>query len=292
MKNKRLLSVIIGVQYAQDNLDAILRNLNPAAYPEVEFLFCATDADPNTSGIISVFNNCRMITCKKGRLIPEMWGDGIRVAQAHNVALTTAHCIPAPDWVDKLLSTNMQEYPGVGGIIENDIASNARDWAIFFLRYISFSPPQKSREINEIAADNAVYRREDILENGDLLEKGFWEPSFHSRFRKKNMTLFLSSDLVAIHRNLYTTGQFFKQRLAHGKEFGLARVTEISMVKRLILILLSPALPVLFLKKIIVSVNRDGVHKSKLPKAIPWLLVFLLAWGLGEARGYLSVNKR
>ncbi|VAW92793.1 hypothetical protein MNBD_GAMMA23-361 [hydrothermal vent metagenome] len=291
MNNKILLSVIIGVQYAQDNLDAILLNLNPAAYVDVEFLFCATDADPDTLNIISAFNNCHLVTCKNGRLIPEMWGDGIKVAKSEKVALSTAHCIPAKNWVDILLATDMEQYPGVGGAIENDATSSPKDWAIFFLRYISFSPPQQSREIHEIAADNAVYRRDDILEHDDLLAKGFWEPSFHSRFRNKGMALFLSSDLVVTHRNCYTAGQFFKQRLAHGKEFGLARVREISTVKRLLLIVLSPALPILFLKKIILSVKQHGAHKSKLLMATPWLLVFLLAWGLGEARGYLSMKK-
>jgi len=286
------LSIIIGVQHAQKNLSDILQNLNPTNYSNVEFLFCTTPDDPLTESTISAFNNCKAIHCKKGRLIPEMWGDGIEAANSNNVALTTAHCIPAKNWVDTLLQTDMTKYPGIGGVIENDAKSSARDWAIYFLRYISFAPPQQAREMHEIAADNAVYRRSDILENMDLMKKGFWEPSYHARFRKKGMAIALTPDLVVSHRNCYTTSQFFKQRLAHGKEFGLARVSQISTIRRVLLIVLSPALPILFLKKIITSINKQGAYKSKLPTALPWLFIFLLAWGLGEAKGYLSLSNK
>lgn len=292
MTNEKQLSVIFGVQFAEDNLDLILEKLKPDNYPDVEFIFCATSTDSKTAEIVSPFSNCRFLACVDGRLIPEMWGDGIIQAKAKKVALSTAHCIPASDWVDKLLSADLVQYPGVGGVIINDDSSNGLDWAIYFLRYISYAPPQHSREINEIAADNALYRREDILEHQDLLEKGFWEPSFHSRFRQKNMTLYLSADLQVTHRNRYSLKQFFKQRLEHGKEFALARVNEISTFKRLVLIVLSPALPVLFLKKIIASIYRQGAYKSKLAKALPWLLLFLLAWGLGEARGYVDFSQK
>ncbi len=291
MNKEMRLSIIFGVQFAEDNLLDILSNLNPEAYPDVDFIFCATASDPNTAKIISGFNNCRLIACVSGRLIPEMWADGIETANSPKVALSTAHCIPANDWVDKLLATDMKNYPGVGGVIENDIASSGRDWAIFFLRYIAYAPPQQARELNEIAADNAVYRCDDILEHRDLLEKGFWEPSFHARFRKKNMTLFLSPDLIVTHRNHYSTGHFFKQRFEHGQEFSMARVKEMSSIKRLLYIVLSPVLPVLFLKKIILLVINHGRYKSKLPKAMPWLLLFLMAWGLGEAKGYLAARQ-
>lgn len=291
MSNKKHLSVIIGVQSAEDNLDAILTNLKPIAYPDVEFIFCATAADSKTKNIISVFDNCCFLACVDGRLIPEMWADGIEIANSEKVALSTAHCIPTVDWVDKLLVTSMANYPGVGGVIDNDATSNGKGWAIFFLRYIRYAPPQENREINDIAADNAVYRRADILEHPDLLEKGFWEPSFHSRFRQKGMSLYLSADLIVTHRNCYTAREFFKQRFEHAIEFGVARVAEISTIKRLLLIILSPVLPLLFLKKIIGSVRQHGRYKSKIPKALPWLLFFLLAWGLGEARGYLTLGK-
>jgi len=285
------LSVIIAVQYAQGNLADILNNLDPAGHQDVEYLFCSTDADPATADIISGYENARVISGLEGSLIPHMWRDGIMAAQAKEVALGTAHCIPTVEWVEHLLAADMSRFPGIGGVIENDGASSARDWAVYFLRYISFAPPQEKREVVDVAADNAIYRRADIMEHADLLGKGFWEPSFHARFRKAGLIMLLDPSLCVVHRNLYSTRQFFLQRLSHGKEFGLARARELSRAKRLILITLSPLLPVVFLKKIVFAVIQQGKYKARLFMALPWLLLFLFAWGMGETQGYLAAGK-
>ncbi|VAW53811.1 hypothetical protein MNBD_GAMMA05-1270 [hydrothermal vent metagenome] len=285
------LTVVIAVQHSQENLPEIIRMLNPVGHENVEFIFCCTPADSETDSLVAGFDNVSVLSVENNSLIPVLWGDGIKVAQAEKVALSTAHCVPTKNWVDTLLAVDMTTLPAIGGIIENDSAASARDWAIFFLRYVSFAPPQQKKQIHEIAADNAVYRTADILQHKDLLEIGFWEPSFHARFRKAGLSLELDPEIKVVHKNHYSSAQFFAQRLAHGKEFGLERAGKISTFKRRLLILLSPLLPVIFLKKIISAVLQHGGYNAKLITAFPWLLLFLLAWGLGEAKGYLAFGR-
>jgi hypothetical protein len=142
--------------------------------------------------------------------------------------------------------------------------------------------------VAEVAADNALYNREDILEHSDLLDIGFWEPSFHARFRAAGKSLELDPDLRVRHRNCYTPPQFFQQRKAHGKAFGMARAEQMPGSKRRLLIMLSPLLPILFLGKMTVAVLRHGEYGGRLFTSLPWLLYYLSAWGLGEARGYME----
>ena len=286
------LSVIIAIQHAQENLPLIFEKLSPANHKDVEFLFCLVDADKQAVENLVSLDNVRVVMSTDGNLIPHLWRDGIVAAQSEKVALGTAHCIPASDWVEQLLATDMQVLPGIGGVIENDKDSSAKDWAVYLLRYIPFSPPQTQREMHEIAADNAVYRRADILEQSDLLKKGFWEPSFHAEFRKKGLHLELHPNIRVTHRNRYSSTQFFAQRFFHGIEFGLARARNISTIKRFMLIVLSPLLPFIFLRKIISAVLKQGSYNSKLIIASPWLLFFLSGWGFGEACGYLLYSKR
>ena len=286
------LTIVIAVQHAQQNLPEIMRQLKPASYADVEYLFCSTEEDPDTGSLVDGFENVVVLSAARGRLIPVLWADGIRQAQAEKIALSTAHCIPAADWVDTLLAADMSSLPAIGGVISNDEAASAKDWAIFFLRYISFAPPQQKRQLDDIAADNAIYRRADILQHADLLAIGFWEPSFHARYRKAGMTLELEPAISVTHHNCYSGAQFFSQRLAHGKEFGLARASVIPAWKRYLLIALSPILPALFLKKIVSAVVRHGGYTSKLLPAFPWLIFFLFAWGMGEAKGYLLAGSR
>lgn len=281
-----VLSVVVAVQHARANLAAIVAALNPAAHPEVDFLFCYTDADADTPGEVRAHSHARALSCAPGSLIPHLWRDGIYAARGDYVALTTAHCVPDAAWVDELMRLCRTDPVAVGGVIENDPDSDAKGWAIFLQRYIGFAPPQSARAIHEIAADNALYRRRDILAQADLLPGGFWEPSFHARFRAAGQTLRLDPALHMWHRNRYSPGQFFRQRLAHGREFGLARALRLSTARRFMLVVLAPLLPLVFLRKIFLAVWRHGKHRRELLWALPWLLFFLTGWGWGEARGY------
>lgn len=285
------LSVIVAVHHAQQNLPEIVRALDCARHPEVEFLFLYTDADPDVPALLALTTHdgdIRFLRSAPDSLIPHLWRDGIVAARGEFVALTTAHCIPDDGWLDNLKLLDWDGLAGIGGVIENHAESSARDWAVYLLRYVSFAPPQTSRRVKEIAADNAVYRRTLIQQEVDLLQQGFWEPSFHARFLAMNFGLGLNPGLRVIHRNRYTAGQFFGQRFAHGLAFGLARVEALPLAKRLLLVALSPLLPLFFLRKIVVTARRNQYARSHLPRALPWLLFFLLGWGLGEARAYLE----
>lgn len=290
--NTTVLSVVVAVQHAQQNLPEIVRALDCARHPEVEFLFCYTDADPDVPRLLARESTVRLVPGLPGSLIPHLWRDGILAARAEHVALTTAHCIPDAHWLAHLLSLDWKGLAGIGGAIENHVESNARDWAVYLLRYVAFAPPQSARRVDEIAADNAVYRRDLILREADLLQQGFWEPSFHARFRDAGLSLAIDPGLRAIHRNRYASTEFFHQRFAHGRAFGLARAHTLPLMKRLLLVALSPLLPFVFLRKIVAAARRNPYTRNQLPRALPWLLFFLLGWGLGEARAYFESMER
>lgn len=283
-----ILSVVVAVQHAQQNLPELLRVLDIINHQEVEFLFCYTDADPEIAAKLAGESSIRLMHSAPGSLIPHLWRDGIQAAQGDYVAITTAHCIPDGDWLRNLEQVQWEELAGVGGIIENHADSTALDWAVYLLRYVSFAPPQTVRRVEEIAADNAVYRRALIQQQPDLLQQGFWEPSFHARFRVAGFALALDPRLRVIHRNRYTARQFFAQRYAHGRAFGLARANALPLFKRMLLVVLSPLLPLVFLRKIVVAARGNPHTRGHLPRALPWLLFFLLGWGLGEARAYIE----
>lgn len=286
--NGRSLSVVVAVLMAQQNLLEIMRRLACERHPEVEFLVCYTDADADVPRLLADQRNIRLLPGPPGSLIPQLWRDGILAAHHATVAITTAQCIPDENWLECLLQADLQCVAAIGGVIENHPDSDAKGWAIFMLRYISFAPPQAARRVEEIAADNAIYRRTDILQYPDLLQNGFWEPSFHARFRAAGLSLALEPRLRVIHHNRYGAWQFFGQRFAHGREFGLARAARLKWFERMLMIALSPLLPLVFLRKIVVTAIRLPRYRRQIPRAIPWLLFFLFGWGLGEARGYVE----
>lgn len=292
MTGSTFLSVVVAVQYAQENLENIVRAVDPARHPDVEFIFCYTSADPKTPNLVSGPKNVSVLCAEVGSLIPHLWRDGIRAANGKWVAVTTAHCIPDQDWVERLSTDRPLNCAGTGGVIEIDPDSDSRGWAIYIQRYCPFWPPQEAREVHEIAADNAVYRRDEILRHSDLLENGFWEPSFHQRFADDGLVLRIDPTLTVRLRNGYNSTQFFGQRLSHGREFGLARGQVLSGTRRVLLLLLAPALPFLFLSKLVIRVLRQRKLSLRFFRAFPWLCLFVLAWTAGETLGYWASISR
>lgn len=273
------------MQRAQANLPAILSALENGPIDEVEVLVCYAQDDP----IDCDFSRKPYLKLIEGRadaLIPELWRDGILAAKGERVAILTAHCVPNNDWLSSVCTLDLDSHVAYGGVIENCSTSDAVGRAIYLLRYGAVAPPQTARDVEEVAADNAVYRRSDILACKDLLPLGFWEPSYHERFRIRGLKLALRPDLIATHFNTYKTSDFMRQRRRHGRAFGLARCENASLPLRIAMFATCPLSFFIFGTKLMKNMFRqNALHRNNL-HALPLLFVFLASWSFGECCGY------
>src|SRR5690348_8683107 len=107
MNQAVMLSIIVAVQHAQKNVAEIVRAVAPAVHPQVELVFCYTPADPDVPELAGSQSEIRLISSSAGSLIPHLWRDGILAAKGERVATTTAHCVPTQDWVEALITTDL-----------------------------------------------------------------------------------------------------------------------------------------------------------------------------------------
>lgn len=285
------LTVIIAEEMALQNLPGIFLNLQPERHPSVEFLVCS-NSDLSQLSAVPDKENVRIIPAQSGSRIPLLWRDGILAARADKVALTTAQCVPSKTWVNQLLAYPLNENQvAVGGAIENVKDDTAVGRMIYLLRYVRYTKARQSGEVEDLAADNALYRKADILAHRDLLEIGFWEPSFHERFIAQGKKMWFDNELIVVHTNCYSSRQFINQRYSHGVEFGMARAKMMRFTKRLLMIGLSPLIPVVFTRKIIARARLDKQFTLGLNGDLFWLLVFVLAWSVGETVGYIKKDE-
>ena len=279
------LSIVIAVKDGGDNLPALLdamRRQVPA--PEV-ILACAGTVPPAAESTTA-------IPLPADTLIPILWSEGIKRATGGAVALTTTQFRPDLRWLDRLYAADLGQWVGIGGAIDNDPKASALNWAIFFLRYSAFAPPLPAGETDEIAADNAVYVREAILQHPDLLEQGFWEPSFHRRFRAAGRKLSIDPGMIVFHHGSVRGESFAHQRHRHGRAYGIDRAERGSLGRNLFLLLSSPLVPPLLLARVVSRIVKKPAYRGKLLTAFPWLIRFTLAWASGEAGGYASALGR
>lgn len=280
------LTVVIAVKGGQANLSAILDRLSVVDSRTVEVLFCT--AGPASEALMSPGARHRVIEAEAAALVPHLWRDGLVAAGSDRVALTTAQFVPPENWIAGLLAADLDRWAGVGGPIENDAEVNTVRWAVYFLRYWKFAPPLPSGPVEEIAADNAVYDRREVIKHPDLLAQGFWEPSFHARFRADGRDLGLDPRLLSLYRGHDSVGEFSRQRFAHGRTFAETRGRARPRANAVAYLLATPLLPPLLIGRIMSRAFRRRRLAVRFFQALPWLLVFVTGWSAGEAAGYLK----
>jgi hypothetical protein len=281
------LSLVLAVQGGQENLDEILAALPPRP-GAVEILLCHAADDPLPPGLTGR-TDLRIVTGAADALIPELWRDGIRAARGAWLATLTAHCPPAPDWLDRALDLTgaaPADRAAIGGPVLMPAGADRVARAVHLLRYAGAAPPPAPRPVTDLSADNALYRRGPVLDCADLLEEGFWEPAFHRRFLARGLNLELRPDLAVLHRNRYSARGFLRQRRRHGRVFGRHRAAAARPAARVAMLLAAPAaFPVFALKQTRRILARPAL-RADLPGAAGWLYLFMAGWCWGEAQGY------
>jgi hypothetical protein len=285
-----LLTVVVAIENSVANVAVILRRLAAAGRGRCEVLLCCADPallnelPPERPGV-------RVLRGAPGSHVPQLWRDGIVAAHSAWVALLSAHVVPATGWLEALLNHPRDEQlAGVGGWFSQDPHAQARDWAIYLLRYAAFARPRDAA-VTHIAADNAAYRRSAVMAHPDLVARGFWEVEYHVRFIAKGLRLQLLAALEVQHVNRYSARRFAAQRRDHGFAFGNDRARRVGRARACLLALLAPVVPMVLLAKVLARAWRHGLLARTPLGSWPWLAWFVCHWAWGEARGTLRAIK-
>jgi GT2 family glycosyltransferase len=282
------ISVVVASHNAVATIDDCLSALVAQRLDnDAEIVVVDNSTDATAELIRTRFPDIKFIAQPQSALIPQLWAIGIRRSTGGIVALTTAHCIPKKDWLCQILKAHESPVAGVGGAIENDKAARVVDWAIYFCRYSAYMLPLRQQFVSEIAGDNASYKRPHLERLQHVWRSGFWEPAVHAELKKAGFRLLFTPSIVIYHKRSFEFWSFIKQRFWHGIQFGRERASRVSGRKRMLYVLLSPAIPLIFLFRIIRQVISKQRHLGKLVAAFPMLVGFLTAWSFGELIGYL-----
>lgn len=226
------------------------------------------------------------------RLIPHLWGIGMARARGGLIAITTAHFTPTPGWVEAIVEVHARlAAPAIGGPIDPPRGGRAVDWATYFLRYSAYFGPDRERAVEDLAGDNASYKRSALAGHPEFARDGFWELDFHRGLRAEGHELVSVPAIRVAQRRSFGFGRFLRQRFEHGTQFGRARLRGRGALVRVVAAMAASLVPAIFLAKIVRRVARSGRDLGPFVVALPALLCFLAAWAMGEARGYLLAGR-
>ena len=289
---------MISVVLAARRRGAALRACLEALVPQVEAvggeLIVVIAGGVQDDGVPEPAPGAVVVHADRDALVPSLWGMGIPRARFGWIALTSTDCLPAGDWVAAIVRATRAEpsCAAFGGPIDPPPHGRPADWGLYFARFHAFlSPPGEGPEAG-LPGENSAYRRYALerawTDGGD----GFWEAFVNRRLAELGETLRARPDLRVRMAAGNRLADRFRERFRHGRHFGSRRTVRGSLESS-IRIASTPLLPLLLSVRAARRVARR--RPGLLPRflvTLPWVLLLLGAWSLGEAAGYADQRNR
>ena len=281
-------SIIVASKNGRQTIGDCLHSIEKQKDSSMEIIVVDQSNDGTSQFVENRFPDVRLIKLSRPALIPELWSTGIAASSGQIIAITIAQFVPAGNWITSIIESLQPPYSAVGGAIENSDTASLCDWALYFCRYSNYMLPFTEREVQDMAGDNAAYKREALDRYKEIIEKGFWENLVNAAMTKDGLKILLTPDVVAVHKKSFGVIPFLIQRFSHGYHYGKDRLPNLLIIKRLVFILASPLIPLIHINRISQRVFQRDRHKAKLILSSPILFIFIMCWSIGEFCGYIS----
>jgi hypothetical protein len=221
----------------------------------------------------------------------ELAARAVREATGDLILLTEDHCIPHPDWVQRLAEAQRPERAAVGGAVEALPGGTAADWAFYLVDYFRYMLPLAAGPSPSLTVCNVAYRRDRLDEIAGLWDEIFHETAINEALKARFGDLWLEpSAAVGMRRHVRFRDALY-ERYAFGRLFGCTRLGFLPAWRRAYFGLLAPVLPVLLLGRMTQRSLASRRNAARFARSFPHLVALVLAWSWGEWLGYLTKRR-
>ena len=252
-----------------------------------ELLVARAGSPQDVAALAKTYPSIRFVNAPLDASIPQLRAIGMAQASGDVVALTEDHCIADENWVEALTQSASGDADVVGGGMDNARRSRAVDWAAYFAEYGFFSPerPERAEGPPLLTGANVAYKRHVIADVIGWAQDGEWENVAHTRLVARGSMLRFARTAAIYQNQTYSLTAFCADRYEHGRDYARKRLAEDPGASRWFLLAASPLLPPLLTWR----VARASAHSrwGTFLRALPATVLFLTAWSVGEAVGYL-----
>jgi hypothetical protein len=202
--------------------------------------------------------------------------------------LTEDHCIPATDWVARMVAAQAHGRAVVGGLVEIERGASATDWAFYFVDFFRYASPARAGPSPTLTVCNASYRKSSLETIRPLWQVHFHETAINDALRARFGELWLEpASRVTMGRHV-TLSDALYERYAFGRLFACTRLDFASASKRVYYAVFAPALPLLLLGRMARKALGSARLAADFARSIVPLTLMVLWWSWGEWLGYLT----
>ena len=197
--------------------------------------------------------------------------------------------------VFQLRSLGVRETCGVSIALIEDHSVVCPGWfqALYFAEYVRFMPPMQKGETAILSGANILYDRAALWSCRSIWESCFYETDVNSVLVKAGHKLHMLPNALVTSRLRMRFTDAMRHLFHGGIHFGNFRTSQCHSFRKWLWVFVSPALPVVMLMRIVTLTGaRCPDRLFQLIRALPYLLLLLCAWSLGEATGYLRNIRR
>jgi len=282
------LSVVIAAWNHPSSLAQCLTSLEKQAdASDAEVIAVSNYDGAATEAIKKRFPRVNYVGLPAGATVPELRGRGVACARGEVVALLEDTCSPDERWISEIKQAHSLPYVAVGGAIENASGARPLDWAVYFFDYGKYMPPNRAGVIDSLPGMNISYKRSVIELAEKTFNAGFSETFIHEELKRQGQELYLSDSAVVYYKKNDSLKETLLKFYHMARSFGGKRAANATLIRRLVLIFGSLALPILLPARIALRVVRKGRNIRPLLLSLPHLVLLMTSWAAGEFCGYV-----
>jgi hypothetical protein len=284
----------ISMVLATDSDEAVAEVLaslrSQSAAERLEVVIVAPRESPLTiaPGADWPFASLQVVTVDSIVPLREARAVGVRAATAEAVVVGETHAFPLEGWAEALIEALRGPWAAVVPLIEDADPDRAISWSNFLLTYGPWMNPP-AREVDRTPEQNAVYRRDLLLEYGSLLpQKLDSGGGLDADLRARGLRLYLEPAARVRHVEVSSAGAWLPERFSSGRAFAALRAQRWSRARRLAYSVAFPGIVVAFLVQSVRRTGGPGWWRGVPRLTIPAVVMGIVAWSAGEAVGYLA----
>ncbi len=283
------VSVIVVTLVDQAHLDHCLEALTKQqTTARFEVIIPADESLGDINAMIMRYRDWKFVRTHGTQSYAQLRSFGVNRASGRLVAITADHCIPEPDWVQRIVEAHAAEAVAIGGVVDKTPPDEAHNWALYFLDYLPFMPPVEAGVRRRLCDVNTSYKTHALRDIAAHWDCEFHAAAVNSALAANGGMLLLSPDIVVRQSRRLEIEQALWDRYAFGRLSGSARAANLPAAGRLLLAVTAPVLPLLILTRLAGLIVCRKRRAKEFIMALPALLLLSAAWAYGACVGQVT----